>query len=128
MLLRCVSTLSLVIKPHDLGLGGFPYLFNNILYCKSIQFGVPSDRWLQPYKVLSYDRPEEPAASAAEGNQEQVAGATGIDSKAQGGNGSRRDANLETSSLLTAGFGRYYDSVPEGPVRGNEKVSCPQNQ
>ena len=123
MLLRCVSTLSLVIKPHDLGLGGFPYLFNNILYCKSIPFGVPSSCWLYPYEVLSYERPAE---KTPEGNQ-PVAGAAGVDGAVYQVNGSQRDANLDAASPLAAGFSRYYDSVPEGPVRGNEKVSCSRN-
>ena len=81
---------------------------------------MPSGRWLQPYKVLSYDRPEGPAASAAEGNQEQVAGETGIESKVQSGNGSKRDANLDAASPLAAGFGRYYDSIPKRLVPAAE--------
>ena len=124
MLLRCVSPLSLVIKPHDLGLGGFSYLFNNILYCKSIPFGVPSGRWLQPYEVLSYDRP---ADKTGEGSQ-SVDGATGINQPTAEVNGRGGDSALQTSSPLAAGFGRYYNPVPEGLVRGNRKVNGPQNQ
>ena len=89
---------------------------------------MPSGRWLQPYKVLSYDRPEDPAGSATAEGQEPVAGAAGVPSGVPSANASRRDANLDTASPLAAGFGRCFNPVPEGLVRGNGKVSCPQNQ
>ena len=83
---------------------------------------MPSGRWLQPYEVLSYDRPTE---KTGESNQ-PVVGAAGVAGAVPQVNGGRRDATLDTSSPLAAGFGRYYNPVPEGLVPADARiVSCP---